>query len=114
MQALLFVLALSLAAPAVAQPVTYAWRLDCENDMHFGPFGTPDACAVERGRIGQTCSEPTRVVGGKTVASPAFLRIADVCHDSLNGRLCGCAYTAYPAKPRLSVLDVYRALQPTP
>lgn len=113
MKALFLVLAVCLATAAGAQPLAYAWRLDCPNLKRFGPFGTPDACREGKLGVAETCEQPTQVEHGKTVPSPAFVRIADICAESLNGRGCDCVYAAYPAKS-LTVLDLYRAVAPVP
>jgi len=111
MQAWILLLALVAAAPAAAQPVTYAWRLDCTASAAFGPFGTPDACTAARNTIGRICNAPTLIdEAGKTVPNPQFVHLSDVCGAALNGRGCECVYTSYVAQPATGVPPGHRTL----
>jgi len=106
-----WLLVLALVAPAAAQPVTYAWRLDCAGAAEFGPFGTPDACQTERNAIGRICNEPTTVDdAGKTGPNPRFVQLSDVCAGALNGRACACVYATYVAEPAAPLPPGHRSL----
>src|SRR5262245_49557942 len=106
-----WLLVLALVAPAAAQPVTYAWRLDCAASAEFGPFGTPDACTAERNKIGRICNEPTLVdAAGKTIPNPRFLQLSDVCAGALDGRASECVYAVYVAEPARAVPPGHRSL----
>jgi len=113
-QALFGLLLLCATAVWADGPVTYAWRVDC-GDWSVGLYATPDACTAGRRVIAETCEQPVR--GGQP--NPAFVRIADICKESLNGRGCSCVYAVYMAQPaqlppgHQSVLDVWRAADTT-
>ena len=110
MRAILIFTSLLVATAAGAQ-TTYVWQLRCGDDFSppYASYSLPEQCTATRGQIAETCERPLL---GPNQPNPAFVRIADMCKDALNGRLCRCEYRAVQARSGPSVLDVWNTLAP--
>src|SRR5262245_45311743 len=84
--------------PPVTAPVS-VWFVVCPTGGFWGPYSTVDACRTKLEVVKDTCLSP---LSAAHTPNPAFVAIAEICRDALNGTQCACEYdVAVPGRPIL-------------
>jgi len=84
--------------PAPPAPVV-VWFARCPNGGYWGPYPDVDACRTKLEVVKDTCLTP---LSAPHTPNPAFVAIAEICRDALNGTHCACEVAvAVPGRPVL-------------